>query len=209
MKAIKIILVDDHEILMDGVAALLNDLPGLEVVAKAANVGDAMDHIKQLAPDIVITDISMGAEGGLELTKKLSAEFPLVRVIVLSMHNNASHIQALMEAGARSYLLKSVRGPELLKAIETVMKGGEYIQQELVGKYMSHGQGPKSIEQLLSPREVEIIRLIAKEMTTLEISDHLFISQFTVETHRKNILRKTGSKSVIGLLNYARKHDLI
>ncbi|RYY70159.1 MAG: response regulator transcription factor [Chitinophagaceae bacterium] len=209
MTPLKIILVDDHEILMDGIASLLNGMKGLTVVAKCANVEDAIRELHKSAPDIVITDISMGEETGLQLIRKIAKDFPLVKVIVLTMHDTNEFIRTMMEAGASGYLLKNVRQPELLKAIENVMNEQEYIQQELVSKYTHEPQDDKISRQLLSAREIEIIRLIANEMSTAEISKRLFISQFTVETHRKNILRKTGSKSVIGLLNYARKHDLL
>lgn len=208
MKQIRLVLVDDHEILMDGMAALLNGIPGIQVIAKCATVNDALYNIDLLKPQLVITDISMGESGGLQLLNEMRTRFPLVRAIVLSMHHTAAYIQTMIEAGASGYLLKNVRESELVKAIETVMAGQEYIQQELVGKY-SKEPPENSRTNLLSAREIEIIRLISQEFSTAEIAARLFLSQFTVETHRKNILRKTNSKSVVGLLNYAREQKLL
>lgn len=209
MKQIRILLVDDHEILMDGIAALLEDIPELKVAGKSSNVQDAIENIILVSPDIVITDITMGSAGGLELTREVSSRFPQIPVMVLSMHDTPDHIRSLMQAGARGYLLKNVRKAELVKAIHSVMSGEEYIQLELVPKYIQEPAIEKNFHQILSPREIEIIRLISKDLTTTEISKALFLSQFTVETHRKNILRKTNTKTVVGLLNYAREHQLL
>lgn len=209
MKQIRILLVDDHEILMDGIAALLEDIPELKVAGKSSNVQDAIENIILVSPDIVITDITMGSAGGLELTREVTSRFPQIPVMVLSMHDTPDHIRSLMQAGARGYLLKNVRKAELVKAIHSVMSGEEYIQLELVPKYIQEPAIEKNFHQILSPREIEIIRLISKDLTTTEISKALFLSQFTVETHRKNILRKTNTKTVVGLLNYAREHQLL
>lgn len=210
-KKIKIILVDDHDILMDGIASILNEAPGMQVVGKASSVAVALDRIRQAEPELVMTDISMGAVSGIELTKQVVQEFPLVKVMVLSMHDHIQYISAALEAGALGYLLKNVKQEELVVAIRTVLEGRRYIQQSLAGAYVRGLQQQKAMEKqsVLSSREIEIVRLIAQELTSTEISRKLFISEHTVETHRKNIARKTGVKTVVGLLNYAREHGLI
>jgi DNA-binding NarL/FixJ family response regulator len=207
----RIILVDDHDIVMDGIESILKEAAGLQVVGKATSVAKAEALVQQWQPDLVLTDISMGEVSGLELTKRIMHQFPLIKVMVLSMHDNVQHISSLLEAGAMGYLLKNVKQDELLLAIKTVMTGQRYIQQSLVGEYTRARQQVQTAEKQssLTPREIQIIRLIIQEHTTTEISKQLFLSEHTVETHRKNIGRKTGAKSAIGLLNYAREHGLL
>lgn len=211
MEKIKVILVDDHDILMDGIASLLSDAQHLKVVGKVSSGAAAEDMIRRLQPDLVFTDISMGDVSGLELTKRISAQFPLIKIIVLTMHDSVQYISSLLEAGAQGYLLKSVRQEELFAAINQVMSGKQYIQQSLARSY-ARAAGDKDAAQKrskLSPREIEIIKLIAEEKTTAEISRQLYLSEHTVETHRKNIGRKTGVKTPVGLINYARENGLI
>jgi DNA-binding NarL/FixJ family response regulator len=208
---ISIILADDHDILMDGIESILNEAPHLHVVGKASSAPAAEALVQKLQPDLLLTDISMGAVSGLELTKRVEQQFPLTRIIVLSMHDDVQHITDMLQAGALGYLLKNVKQAELFNAIEQVMAGRQYIQQSLATEYTRFIQQKKENKKSnqLTPREIEIIKLIAQEMTTAQISRQLFLSEHTVETHRKNIVRKTGTKTVIGLLNYAREHNLL
>lgn len=208
MEKIRVILADDHDILMDGIEALLQEGSHIKVVGKATDTTAAEALIRQHQPDLLLTDISMGASSGLDLTRTITREFPLVKVIVLSMHDHVEHIRSMMEVGALGYLLKNVKQDELFLAIAQVMTGQQYIQQSLAGKYVREQAGGQR-QDILSQREKEIIRLIARELTTTEISQQLFLSTHTVETHRKNIARKTGVKSVVGLLNYAREHGIL
>jgi DNA-binding NarL/FixJ family response regulator len=171
----------------------------------------AQSLVRRCQPDLVLTDISMGAVSGLALTKWIMQQFPATKVIVLTMQDSLQHISGMLEAGALGYLLKNVRQEELLTAIESVAAGRPYIQQSLAPSYA------RSLRQLqvaekqspLSPREIEILRLVAQDLTSAQISRHLFLSVHTIETHRKNIIRKTGVKSTIGLLNYAREQGLL
>jgi DNA-binding NarL/FixJ family response regulator len=211
VKKIKVILVDDHDILMDGIESILNEASQIEVTGKASTAAIAETLIRQHLPDLVITDISLGKVSGLELTKYIMHHFPLVKVMVLSMHDDVQHISSLLEAGAMGYLLKNIKQDELFLAIENVMAGRQYIQQSVAGSYTKFLQVRCLNDQQspLSPREIEILRLIALDLTTTEISRRLFISEHTVCTHRKNIGRKTGVKTVVGLLNYAREQGLL
>jgi len=208
---IHIILVDDHDILLDGIASILQQAANLRVVGKASSARVAETMIQQLQPDLVITDISMGEVSGLELTKRIRQQFPLVKVMVLSMHDSVQHIYSLLEAGASGYLLKNVKQEELLSAIQLVMAGQRYIQKSLVEGYLRARKQLETADKqnVLTPREIEIIQLIAQERTTAEISRQLYLSEKTVETHRKNIGRKTGAKTAISLLKYAREHGII
>lgn len=210
MKNINVILVDDHDILMDGIESILKEAPYIQVVGKAASVTLAEDLIQKKQPELVITDINMGEESGLELTKHVIHKFPHIKVLVLSMHEDVQHISSMLDAGALGYLLKNVKQSELFIAIENIMAGRQYIQQSIAKNYARarHSQLEARKQSLLTPRELEISRLIVNEFTTAEISKQLFLSEHTVETHRKNIWRKTGVKSVIGLLNYVREQGL-
>jgi DNA-binding NarL/FixJ family response regulator len=211
LETIKVILVDDHDILMDGIGAILNEAPYIQVVGKASSAVMAESLIQKHLPDLVLTDISMGEVSGLVLTKRITYQFPLVKVLVLSMHDDMQHISSLLEAGAMGYLLKNVKQSELFIAIENVMAGRQYIQQSVAGNYARARQLQEAArkQSQLTPRELEITRLIVSDLTTAEISRQLFLSEHTVETHRKNIWRKTGVKTAIGLLNYVREHGLL
>ena len=208
---IRIILADDHHILIDGIESILNEAPQLQVVGKASSANEAEALVKKLQADLLLTDISMGAVSGLDLTKRVLQQFPLTRIIVLTMHDDAQHITEMLQAGALGYLLKNVKQAELFTAIEQVMQGQQYIQQSLAAEYhrfiQQKKQNKKNIQ--LTPREIEIIKLIAQEMTTAQISRQLFLSEHTVETHRKNIVRKTSAKTVIGIVNYARENGFL
>jgi len=211
LQKIHIILVDDHEIVMDGIESLLNAANDLQVVGKASSAAAAETLIQQLRPDLVLTDISMGEVSGLELTKRILQRFPSVKVMVLSMHDGVQYISSLLEAGASGYLLKNVKQEELFKAIHSVMAGETFIQSSLLESYTDARKHLEATPKrsALTPRELEIIRLIAQERTTAEISQQLYLSEKTVETHRKNIGRKTGAKTAISLLKYAREHGIL
>ncbi|RYZ20026.1 MAG: response regulator transcription factor [Chitinophagaceae bacterium] len=206
-----IVLVDDHELLLDGISSILEDRPQVAVLGKATSAEDALPLIARLQPDLVLTDISMGQQSGLWLTKTLGEQFPLIRVIVLSMHESTQHISSLLEAGARGYLLKNVKPEELLTAIDRVMKGEQYLQRSIEVAYQRsvRQQQAAGAESRLTPREVEIIRLIVQGLSTPEISKTLFISEFTVETHRKNIGRKTGARTPLTLIKYAQQNGIV
>ncbi|TCC94416.1 response regulator transcription factor [Pedobacter frigiditerrae] len=211
MEKVKVFLVDDHDILMDGIEAILKDADDIVVVGKANSVEMAEQYIKVKQPDVVLTDISMGKKSGLDLTKFLQHHYPKIKVVILSMHDDYFNMSTLIKAGASGYLLKNVKNEELHKAIAKVMNNETYIQQSIASKFVNGYVKDSQTEKInnLSPREIEIIRLIVAENTTIEISKRLFISEHTVETHRKNIWRKTGAKSIIGLINYAKEHQLI
>lgn len=211
MEKIKVILVDDHDIVMDGMESILQASPRIAVVGKASSAAAAEVLIGQCAPDLVLTDISMGAVSGLELTRTLAERHPLVRVLVLSMHDDVQLIASLLEAGACGYLLKNVQQAELFAAIDTVMAGKQYLQQSVAGTYARARQRQEEAgrNSSLTPRELEILHLIVREQTTAEISRRLFLSERTVETHRKNIGRKTGARTVLALVNWARTQGLL
>ncbi|HTH82153.1 MAG TPA: response regulator transcription factor [Mucilaginibacter sp.] len=210
---INVFLVDDHDILLDGIAAILKESASelVTVVGRANTAEMAEQYIKANKPDVVITDISMPGRSGAELTTLLKKKYPELKIIALSMHSEANYITAMLNAGASGYLLKTVKNNELITAICAVHKGEMYIQQSLARGFTTHQHHSNTSEKakMLSPREIEIIKLIAQDMTTADISKKLYLSVYTVETHRKNIWRKTGVKSLMGLINYAKANEIL
>jgi len=211
MEKIKVFLINDCNKLIDGVETALNDSESIMIVGKASSAAVVEPLIRAQLPDIVLADISVCEKLGTDLTKLIKREFPKIKVMVLSMRDDFVNISAMIKSGAMGYLLKNVKCHELHKAINKVMQGETYIQNSITAEFINGYQREHHVEEvnILSPREVEIIRLIAKEYTSADISKMLFISEHTVETHRKNIWRKTGVKSIVGLLNFAYGHQLI
>jgi DNA-binding NarL/FixJ family response regulator len=193
---IKVLLVDDHDIVMDGIASILSEAAFLKVVGKASSAAMAEELLHQLAPDLVLTDISLGEISGLELTKRIVRNYPATKVMVLTMHDSVQHISSLLEAGALGYLLKSVRQDEMLMAIKQVMAGQQYLQQSIAGRYTRslRLQQEATRQSPLSPREIEIIRLIAREFTTTQISQELFCRSIRLKRIGKISFAKQESR---------------
>jgi len=210
MEKIKVFLYSD-DVMMGNVEGILIGSQSIFRVGKANSAALAEELIRIKKPDIVIADVSVCEKTGAGLTRLIKREFPKVKVIVLSHQDDFNHISTMIKSGATGYLLKNVKSQELHKAIIKVMQGETYIQSSITAKFINGYQRENHIEEvnILSPREIEIIRLIAKEYTSADIGRMLFISEHTVETHRKNIWRKTGVKSIVGLLNFAHEHQLI
>ncbi|RQO68316.1 hypothetical protein DBR40_20430 [Pedobacter sp. KBW01] len=208
MQKIKVFLVDDAYTLMECVEKILNRV---EVVGNVTLMAANQKTIQLKAPDVVIVNFSSNEKEGAELLGMITREFPALKVIVLSVQDDFNSISAKLKAGIKGYLLADVKHTELHKAINKVMHGETYIQSSVANKFINGYQKENHVIAInnLSPREVEIIRLIAKEHTSADIGKMLFISEHTVETHRKNIWRKTGVKSIVGLLNFAHEHQLI
>jgi two-component system, NarL family, nitrate/nitrite response regulator NarL len=204
-KETSIFLVDDHRIFLEGIAHLLSMQEGFKIVGYSASASEAETILKSGNVDVLITDIQMMPISGIELTRTVKNQHPEIKVLGLSMFDKPEIIHSLIDAGADGYLLKDVEIDELVDAITTVMDGKTFYSSKIADTLF------KSIESkdLLTKREKEIIALIAKEKTNIEIADLLFISEYTVESHRKNIFRKTRSKSIVGLITYAYENKLI
>lgn len=206
----KIIIADDHQMLVDGIKSLLKGEKKLEVIGVANNGSVALELIEKNQPDILLTDINMPVMSGVELTKKVRTKFPKIKIIALSMFGDQHAITEMLDAGVSGYILKNTGKEELLNAIQKVIDGGVFYSREVSDQMMrSLTDKSKSEAAILTTREIEIVKLIAKECSNIKIAEELFISERTVETHRKNIFRKTNTKSVVGLLNYAREHRII
>lgn len=208
---VTVYIVDDHRMLVDGLSLLLSGESNIKVVGKSINPQMAFDEIKQLKPQVVLSDIQMPEMNGIELAKNIKRVLPDTKIIALSMFGDAGHINDMIHAGASGYLLKNSDKQDVLNAINTVVSGKEYFSQtvkdELERAEKAAEEGPDKPN--ITSREKEIIQLIAKECSNAQIAEKLFISERTVETHRKNIFRKTNTKSVVGLLKFAMENNLL
>ncbi|HYD20991.1 MAG TPA: response regulator transcription factor [Flavipsychrobacter sp.] len=214
MSKIRIVVADDHHILLDGLKALLQKQKDLEIAGMYDNGLSLFDDLPKSLPDVALVDINMPGLNGMELTKKIKEFYPRLPVIALSMHDDATHIMEMIEAGATGYLLKNVNDTELLGAIRAVSMGKMYFSQEVSDTITAYAvnkqrKQEQAEEVKLTDRELEILKLISEEMSNAQIATALFISERTVETHRKNMLRKTNNKTIVGLLKYALERNLI
>jgi len=205
---LKLYIVDDHQMLIDGLKALLEGEQTILVVGENTKPEIAINEIIDYKPDIVLTDINMPKIDGIELTKTIKKQNPTIKVIALSMYGERETINDMLTAGVSGYILKNTGKQELIKAIDTVAKGGTFYSKE-VNEELNRTIPFDTKAPSLSAREIEIVELIAKEYTNAKIAETLFISERTVETHRKNIFRKTDTKSVIGLIKYCVEKRLI
>lgn len=205
--AVRIVLVDDHAIVMDGIQSLLSGIPGIEIVGKASNGAEALEILKEKKADLVITDYSMEEMDGLTLIHNLKKTDGDIKVIVLSMHDEPTVVRDVLAKGVDGYILKKYTYNELQIAIEIIMDGGQFFSPE-INKILLMRLTPEN-SATLTNREREILKLLLNEMSNKQIADKLFISERTVETHRKNLLRKTNSSNIVGLLKYAHTHKIV
>jgi two-component system, NarL family, nitrate/nitrite response regulator NarL len=199
---LRILLVDDHTMLLEGINNLLEKQEGIKVVGKASGGDDAVRLLKGISVDLVISDLHMPGMDGVALFNHVKQHYPSVKTIVLSMHDEVHIVKELLRSGVNGYVLKKDTHKELLNAIDEVRNGRVYVSSE-VNKVLVEDLQNEAEKPLLTARELEIVKLIVKEFSNKQIAEQLFISERTVETHRKNILRKTGVGSVVGLIKYA------
>lgn len=211
-KNIKLFVVDDHKMFLEGITSILNNIENIAVIGTAKNGEEALKLIPNLKPDIVITDIDMPIFDGIELAKRVKKTYPDIRIIAVSSHHNSNIISTSIKSGIHGYILKNTGKSELLKALNTVYNGGNYFSEEvkqIINDSIYNIKETTVNAVSLSEREKEVLHLIAQEKNTKEIAKLLFISINTVETHRKNLMRKIGTKNVVGLVKYAIQQDII
>jgi DNA-binding NarL/FixJ family response regulator len=211
--SIKILLVDDHRLMRYGLRSLISHTPDMEIVAEAENGRVAVELARELSPDVIIMDIEMPDLNGIEATRHIVTESPEIKVIVLSMHSDRQVIAEMLKAGAKAYLLKDSEPDELVKAIQTVVANKTYLCPEIADvvakSYVEYLLTSEcSVSSILTPRECEVLQLLAEGKTTKEIADHLCISANTVETHRRHIMDKLDIHTISGLTKYAIRHKL-
>jgi two-component system, NarL family, nitrate/nitrite response regulator NarL len=207
-KNIRLILVDDHMLVLDGLQARLELEGNIDIIATASNGLDALEKAKETQPDLVLMDVSMPVLNGLEATKRFKAEQPNVKILMLSMHNDKEYILSLIQSGANGYVLKDVSSEELVQAINTVHQGGTYFSSGASDSLFSLGASPKQSDDL-TKREVAVLKALAAGLSNKEIGQSLNISVRTAETHRQNIKNKLDIHTSAGLIKYALANHLI
>src|SRR5690606_27223483 len=214
MDKLRILIADDHHILLDGLKVLLQKQKDIEVVGMFSDGKSVLEALPNLQVDLALLDINMPKMNGHELMLYIRDQYPNLKVIVLSMYDDVGHIMEMVEAGASGYLLKNITDKELLEAIRTVAAGKLYFSSEVSEKITTlavqqQRRSEENNEPRLTESEVEIVRLIASEYSNAQIAGQLYISERTVETHRKNMLRKTKNKTIVGLLKYAMEKNIL
>ncbi len=211
-----VIIADDHALMLGGIRAILEQMDGIVVVAEAADGLEAIRLASKHAPDVMLVDIGMPGMNGVEATRKILAADPKIAIIALSMHSDERYVTAMLDCGARGYLLKTCDSAELVRAIAAVRRGNIYVTSSLThvllhrgrtGESGSGGVGAPS-HDALTPREREVLQLIAEGYTSKEVGARLGAALKTVETHRTNVIRKLDIHSIAGLTRYAVREGL-
>ncbi|MDB5199773.1 MAG: response regulator containing a CheY-like receiver domain and an DNA-binding domain [Chitinophagaceae bacterium] len=207
----KIVLADDHQFLMEGIISVLKDIPDIEIVATAQNGFELMDVVEQHRPGLVILDLNMPGYDGLQCLKKIKSSYAKTKVLVLTNYSQPELIEEVMRMEADGYVIKNSSSSELKHAIGDILKDKKYFPVQSIQKILpddSYFFDEFLKKYQLTKREVEIIRMVCKEMSTKKIAKDLFLSELTVNTHRRNIFKKLDVKNVAGLINFARKNQL-
>ena len=202
----RVLVVDDHPMVAEGIRSLLESYDGIDVVATFGNAQEVIDHVNDLAPDVILLDLNMPGLSGLNATEMILEKRPKTRIVILSMHDSPEYISTALSHGAIGYILKDVPTEEIHTAIETVMAGKQYLCTGAKGSLqptISDGREP------LTSREQTILLELAQGQSNKDVANSLNISVRTVETHRKNIKRKLGISSTAGLTRYALEHGVL
>lgn len=217
MKNTKILIVDDHEVVRDGLKNILTSLDNISIAGEAGNGEDAVKMYTSLKPDLVIMDISMPGMNGIEATRVIKEKDPDARILILTMHDNQEYLNQIIRSGAKGFILKNTDKEELLDAVKTVASGDNFFSKDIskliidnyirTAKETEKNDGYKEVP--LTKREIEILKLIASGYSNQEIANILYISYNTVDTHRKNIMHKLSIKNTAGLVRYAIEKGLI
>lgn len=197
---IRVALVDDHELVRDGLRALLTAMPQLEVVGEASSGAEALTLVSQVRPDLLLVDIGMKDMTGLQLTEILCRQYPGIQILILSMYDHAEYVTSSIRAGARGYVLKDAASWEIVAAIAAIAAGGTYYSADLLEKTVSP---PADDDDELTPREREVLQMLVQGLSNKAIARKLEISVRTVETHRLSIRRKLDVDTPAGLAKYA------
>jgi DNA-binding NarL/FixJ family response regulator len=207
---IRLVICDDHRVMLDGIRAMLKDVPDLEIVGDALNGEELISQVNAHRPDVVLTDIQMPVMDGIEATKKIRELYPDIKVLALTMLNESMFIRRMLEAGVSGYVIKTVDKDELVRVIHKVASGEKHFSEEVAAQLVNSFDGKNSGSPLdvLTKREKEILALIAQGLTDKEIAEKVFLSALTVITHRKNILSKLGLKNKVEIARFAMDNGL-
>jgi DNA-binding NarL/FixJ family response regulator len=211
---ITVFLADDHTLVREGLRLIIETQPDMEIIGDAANGRDAVIQIRDLCPDVAVLDIAMPELNGIEAARQIHENCLNTQVIIFSMHNNSKHIFYALRAGVRGYLLKEAVGGEVIEAIRAVHEGHRYLSQSISDKiledYLNHQEMTEAKTPLacLSPREREVLQLVAEGKSSATIANILFLSPKTVETYRVRLMQKLNLNSLPGLVKFAVQHGL-
>lgn len=206
---IRVLLADDHTILLDGLSMVLNQYPNIEVVGVANDGSEVIKHLHEIQVDVVMIDVQMPKMDGFQTANAIRDNFPHVKILVLSMHNDRPYIERMYQIGASGYLLKTANIDEILAAIEKVHKGELHFSNDVILTVLNYNRNQNSSVVKLTRREHQVIELIAKEHSNVEIAQILNLSVETINTYRKNLLKKTGVKNTAGLVRYAINQGIV
>lgn len=209
----RILLVEDHTLVRAGIRSLLENIPGVTVTGEAGDGQAALQMIEKLLPDLVIMDIGIPRMSGLQVAALVSESFPSVKVLILSMHNNEEFVLKALRSGAAGYLLKDASTPELALAVEAISRGEIYlspgVSRQVVSSYIHRVNGRPDPLSILTPRQRQVLRLIAEGFTTKEIARELTISLSSAETHRTRLMERLDIHDVAGLVRFAFQNGLV
>lgn len=213
---IRVLIVDDHQLMIEGLKSLLEDEDDIAFVAGANSKAETLSFLENNSIDVILMDINMPDASGIEITEKIKELYPAVKVIALTMHDNISIITRMIKAGASGYVLKRTNMDEVIEALRIVHNNGKYLSMNTQHIIMDNLGTPANLfdpkeesKPRLSSREMEVLNLVAREYNNEQIAEKLFISERTVEAHRRNIFIKTKTKSIVGLMKYAINKGLI
>ncbi len=213
MNRIRILLADDHPLVRAGIRALLEKQPGMEVVGEARNGTEALKLVRNERPDVVLVDLSMPELNGLDVVRQLAREIPKVRCIILTMHADEEHVWQALQAGAAGYLIKGSSLAELELAIKSVSQGKPYLSPGVSGpvikEYVRRTSRDEGFTDNLTPRQREVLRLVAEGKNTKQIAFLLNVSVKTIETHRTQLMKRVGANDVAGLVRHALRIGLV
>lgn len=211
----RLLIIDDHQLVLDGLSAIVKDLKTIELIGTASNGKDALTLIEALNPDLVISDIDMPVMNGIQLTETMKRKFPHIKLMLLTMHNEPSLVYKLMELGVDGYLLKNADRGELLTGILKMRKSESFFPEKEIPRSNDSTISPFEYEEetvilsRLTTREIEIIRVIAEGYSSKEIGDELFVSHRRLDTHRTNLMKKLEVHDINGLVNFAIRNGLV
>lgn len=210
---IRVFIIDDHKMFIDGVRLLLKDNPNIKLVGLATSAKEGIQKLAKIEADILLLDINMPEINGIDACKMILSDYPNLKIIAITMHKESSLIKLMLSKGAKGYILKNAGQEELTKAIKNVYEGNMYLS-ETVNSIVINSMANQQVKNKKNPfptltrREKEILNLILDEFTTQEIADKLFISFGTVETHRRNMMLKIGARNTAGLVRIALEYEL-
>jgi len=210
---IRVVIADDHAIVRTGLRALIKSESAMELIGEAAGGYEAIELVEKTHPDVLVLDVSMPDLDGIAVTKNLKPRFPDLHILILTLHEDQALLKAALKAGAAGYILKRAAETELISAINIILRGDLYVDPSMIRTLLGDDTAPASVQpkntESLTPREIEVLKLIVQGYTNRQIGEALSISVRTAEGHRANLSEKLGRHSRVDLVRYAREHGLI